>query len=48
MHYVALVKPLLATALENGALYPQLWDGHPGKQSYQVIAMTLAAAINDL
>ena len=47
-HYVDLVKPLQAAALENGALYPRLWDGHPGRQGYRVIATTLAAAINDL
>ncbi len=47
-HYVDLVKPLQAAALVNGALYPRLWDGHPGKQGYRVIATTLATAINDL
>jgi lysophospholipase L1-like esterase len=47
-NHVDLVGPLQAAALENGALYPRLWDGHPGKQGYRVIADTLAAAINDL
>jgi len=44
--YVDLVRPLQAAALSAAPLYPRLWDGHPGKAGYAVIAGTLASALD--
>ena len=47
-HYIDLVQPMQAAALTDAALYPRLWDGHPGTAGYQLIASVLANTINDL
>ena len=44
--YVDITRPLQAAAMSDMTLYPRMWDGHPGKEGYGVIASILATAID--
>ncbi len=46
VRYVDLVRPLQTAALSDAPLYPRMWDGHPGRAGYAVIAGTLASALD--